>query len=244
MRRSQIFLWCWGAAIMGVFAGGCIDVTELLFDRAGGDQDGGKPDGGTEDGGKSCDQNFVHAAASSFHDDFMQGDGDPDWLHDPSCASYANGEIVVGTVPGFCRFTTLGVYHLTCDSVTVKVPALASRMPGVQTFLYASRVNGDQLWIIADTGFIVGSNLDAGIKLDDDSYDPTRDLWWRVSEADGKVTLETSDGGPTWQKKGSGSLPPTLTLDDVRIELGAGGPVGAGTARFDCYNEAPESCNK
>jgi hypothetical protein len=235
MRRE--FLWRGGVALVGLLVAGCIDVSELIFDR---------------DQAKGCERTFTRAAASSLHDDFSTGAADTTWSHDPTCAVYQNSQAVSTADPHFgCGFSTPAAYHLTCDSITVKVPQRAA--PEVQTYLYATQSKApgdgglpDQLQILLTSGFQVGTRTTPPLDLTDASYDHDLDAWWRVREDGGTLTLETSvDGITTWRQKGSGVV--SMSLDEVNIELGAGypenqHPTNPGAASFDCYNVAPGDC--
>jgi hypothetical protein len=90
--------------------------------------------------------------------------------------------------------------------------------------------------------FLLGAGF-AVADLDDRSYSPSSDVWWRLGEREGTLTFETSPDGSTWKIKGSIEIP--FRLDEVQIEIGAGTyqpNIPPGQAHFDCYNVPAETC--
>jgi len=71
-------------------------------------------------------------------------------------------------------------------------------------------------------------------------FDAVNHHYWRMSEAGGAVSWQTSPDGTAWTTLATQASP--FPLDDVSIVLGAGA-VGAnaspGTATFDSYDMPP-----
>jgi hypothetical protein len=199
---------------------------------------------------------FSVPAASSLSDDFGDATPGPNWSkYAGACANETDGELVV-TLPAndhaYCGFGTKSTYHLTCDSLSFKVPAaLANRVGGVQTFVYLTTADAsDQEALILlekEAGRVVerrfiftrGFQSDPDFEIDE-PYDPSNDLWWRISEAGGELFFSTSPDGASWNERGHGAVP--MSFDDIFVRIGAGNDESIsdpGEARFDCYNIAP-----
>jgi hypothetical protein len=210
---------------------------------------------GTMDGGSETDCGpFLVPGTSSLSDDFSSGSLSPNWFT-PTASSVqeTGGELVTTPVPNdpgsYCFAGTNQSYHLTCDSITVRIPQVGTQEHGVQTFIYVDGVNNpDRLNIILeDTGFVMYASQPDGGMLGmiqvSAPYEPTPDLWWRVRETGGNVYFETSPDGTTWTVQGQG--PDPIPLDDVTVLLGAGtyeAIANPGAAKFQCYNVPAASC--
>jgi hypothetical protein len=229
----------------------CIDTSSLVFDRGssassssgsgGAGASGGGGNGGSAGASPACDKTFVHPAASSLSDDFSRGASDPEWspTGPDGCQSLTGGELVSIAGTGYCRFFTSRTFHLTCDSVMFKVPQPASLELGVQTYVYVTS-GANQFTVLLGPGFNIG-----GFDVTDDTYSPTADLWWRLTENGGTLTFETSREGSSWHEKGHGKTP--FDFDAIAIELGSGiwkpSITDGGEAHFDCYNVPDASCH-
>jgi hypothetical protein len=227
------------AVLVAAAIAGCFDVSKLIFDLDGG------PTCGTFDGGPAS------ALVTPFDSDSGMSTG---WASVNGCATEKGGALVAAPVPGqvsFCKYYTTGYYHLTCDSVTVKVPQTTTQENGVQTFIYLVAENtSTSVQLVLEGGNFVLGTATAPVPLSA-GYDPTTDVWWRLSglsgseAGTGQIEFDTSPDGRTWTVKGSGDVP--MSLDSVRIELGAGeenegGVADPGQARFACYDVPPEDC--
>jgi hypothetical protein len=145
-------------------------------------------------------------------------------------------------------YQTDAVYRLTCDSVTVKVPQTTRLTAGVQTVIYIESATADEriMLVREGEGFLLGS-VSEGVDGHEgrfDSYDPVRDLWWRLREGPGeggrRIFLETSANGIDWVLRTH--IPRPFSVDRVYVLLGAGAwldTTSPGSAAFDCYNIAP-----
>lgn len=227
------------------------------FDRGGGDPSGGAPSGGATTGGggaatggggalpETCGDN---PPVSEIVDTFDSGVGPSLALFGP-CVAVSGGEVVATPEPSgdFCWLHTLGAHRLACDSFSVRVsPALTSQL-GAQTFIYLDDIGGaGDLNLILEGG---GFQFVPSIDLPNPSFDPTRDLYWRlrggVPDANGETTIafDTSEDGVTWTERGAGPSP--IPLTNVEVQVGAGVyqavPNPPGEAHFDCVN-APAPC--
>jgi hypothetical protein len=191
---------------------------------------------------------FDHPGTSSLIDRFDDGMPGPAWSPLLACTFAETGGEVIFTPPAndteFCWYSSVDVFHLTCDTLTVKVTGTTSPVLGVQTFIYLIPEDGSvPLNLLHEAG---------GFRLAPDSgsgeidiplpYDPVADVWWRLREAEGTLYFETSPDGVDFVVRGSGVSP--IPLDALEIRIGAGThlPLATpGEARFDCYN-APAPC--
>ena len=183
---------------------------------------------------------FTNPGTSTFIDDFSVEPFTDRWFPVASCIAQTGGEIVASPPPSgdYCHAWTLGDYHLTCDSVTVRVAEVTTPVPRVQTLLYVYAITADtQLHALLEGGtfFVIHDELTA-------TYDPTIDLWWRLREHDGLVLFEMSPDGLAWTERAR--TPTPVSLDHVQIAIGAGTYGDAtvpdpGTARFRCFNVPP-----
>lgn len=191
---------------------------------------------------------FDHPGTSSLIDLFEDGVPGPDWSPQGACPPTETGGEVIFTPPtnatDFCWYSSVGLFHLTCDTLTIKVPVTTSPVLGVQTFIYILPIDGSSPLnlLFEGDGFRLAP-LDAPGEIDIPlPYDPVADVWWRLRESEGTLYFETSPDGVDFVVRGSG--PPPIPLDAVRIRFGAGThqPLATpGEARFDCYN-APAPC--
>ena len=172
----------------------------------------------------------------------------PNWGSNDACLQETGGAMVAqplaNATNSYCLGSTANVYHLTCDSVTVKVSAAAQTL-GVQTFIYISATDtADQLLLFVEAGgFSLGPRDGPGAIPITTPYSPTSDLWWRLRETGGELFFESSPNGSTWALRGRGPSP--MPFDKVRVTLGAGtykAIASPGTARFQCFNAAPAAC--
>jgi hypothetical protein len=217
-------------------------------DGGGGATDAG---GGTDEAdapGTECGRTFTTPAVSSLQAAFDDALSDAWWSTD-ACVHVSGGELVAEPAPSqsqYCFIQTSGFYHLTCDALTVKVPEITSSVVGVQTVIYVAprgATTAQQLRVLLEGGeFSVDLEEGASIPLPDPTYDPGRDVWWRLREANGETYFETSFNGTEWSVRGH--APDPVSLDDVQISIGAGAyqqVASPGRARFDCYN-MPAPC--
>ena len=224
-------------------AGACVDLDALRHPAHGGD--GG---GGTDDGGVECGP-FLQPGASTFSDDFHTGSLSPNWFSAQTCVQEVVGELRATPTPTgantYCIATAPGSFHLTCDSITMKVPqATDQQQNGPQTFIYVTTPDGGhQVDVILEgDGFNYLIDHTQNVPLTQGGpYDPSADLWWRLRESGGTLFFETSPDGKQWNVRSQG--PDPIPLDDVTIDIGAGtyNPVTPGEAHFRCYN-VPSGC--
>jgi hypothetical protein len=234
---------------------GCIDTSGLIFDIGAGSASGTGGAGGSGGAGggapPGCNDSFEHPAASSLASDFG-GSAPPGWVdNNADCTSYQGGELAVSPPPAtegntsYCKIYTAGFYHLTCDAVTLRVSSIANTASGVHTFVYLSPLGGDEVQaavLVEGGGFLLGMGGNY-VPVENGTYDPSDDLWWRIGEREGDLMLETSPDGVRWRVRGTARFP--AAVDAVQIELGAGAyqpNIPIGEARFDCYNVPPEAC--
>jgi hypothetical protein len=179
--------------------------------------------------------------SSTFADTFSSGQLTDLWTPAGPCVDQVGGELV-STPPAsglYCHAWAHGSYHLTCDSVTVRVPEVTNSTLGVQTFIYVHQpsASGQLQLLLEGGGFQIGNGTfyaDAG------PYDPVNDVWWRLRERDGELFFETSPDGQTWSIRVQAADP--MPFDDVEIAIGAGTwqfVASPGRARFHCYNVPP-----
>ncbi len=186
---------------------------------------------------------FGDPSASAFGDNFTSGSLTPGWdIVNGSCVDESGGELV-STPPSnmsgsYCFVWTHGVYHLSCDSIVVRVPEVTQPVLGAQTFIYLEPADQSQQYalILEDGGF--NSHLNG--TGDFFPYDAASDAWWRLSEAAGQLIFSVSPDGATWTTVDSG--PDPFPLDNINVGLGAGTYVPVadpGQAVFHCYNVPP-----
>lgn len=202
-----------------------------------------RSDGGIDDAAVQHDCGaFTYPAVSSFKDDFTTGFGASWNTYGSTCISESNGDLLAQPTPDasndFCHVWTAAFYHLTCDSLTFKVAEATDDVLGAQTFVYIDTPSGMLMLIKESAGFQLGAPDDSGVApLSLGPYNAAQDVWWRLRETDGRLYFETSADGVTWNMRGS--EPDPVSLDKVRIAIGAGvyKPVAMpGQARFRCYN--------
>jgi len=244
---SRVALGIVAVALVAIASSGCFDVSKLIFDL---------------DGGSTCGK-FAQPPASSLVTRFDSDGGmSAGWAAIGGCSTEQGGYLVPAPVAGmasFCKYATEQYYHLVCDELTVKVPQKTTPILGVQTFIYlitegaadAAVPNGTNVSLLFEAGgFTLASTLSCNAATA--TYDATNDLWWRLrglpaSDAGSELLeFDTSPDGQTWTSKTALPLPAS-TLDNVKIELGAGeeepsGVPNPGQARFACYNVAPSDC--
>jgi hypothetical protein len=234
-------------ALMLGGAAACVDLDALRRPAGGGAVDGG---GDAQDaGGVECGP-FMRAAASSFSDDFHSGLLAPNWFSAQSCVTELPGEMRATPTPTgantYCIVQPTASFHLTCDSVTVKVPQVTAQGQGPQTFIYVITTdNSHGLDLILEGGgfaYLIDKNQNIPLS-DGGPYDPAGDLWWRLRESGGTLFFETSPDDQQWKVRAQN--PDPFPLDDVTIAIGAGtyDPVPMpGEAHFHCYNVPSSSC--
>jgi hypothetical protein len=91
--------------------------------------------------GRCATATFSLPAASTFADDFTTGVLTDRWHPVASCIAQASGELVATPSPtptSYCHAWTNGDFHLSCDSIVVKVPEVTTETLGVQTFIYVT----------------------------------------------------------------------------------------------------------
>lgn len=203
--------------------------------------------GGSGGSGGDCGS-FDHPGTSSLVDRFEDGVPGSAWTPQGGCPPLETGGQVIFAPPAnamdYCWYSSTGLFHLTCDTLTVKVTDVTASVLGVQTFIYLIPTDG-----------LIPLNLlleGGGFRLAPDSgpgeidiplpYDPVADLWWRLRESQGTLYFETSPDGLSWVVRGSGTSPISLNALQIRIGAGTHQLVGSpGEAHFDCYN-APAPC--
>jgi hypothetical protein len=186
---------------------------------------------------------FSHPAASSLSDDFRSASPSADWITPSGCAQQVDGGVVlkVQGVSNYCFLATANRFHLTCDSLFVKVPFTTRPTLGVQTLIELDAANGDKAYLILeDNSFVFGMASGGPTNSPIGPYDSAQDIWWRLREVTGNLHFDTSADGVTWVERGSVRDP--IPLDNVGIQLGVGEyksvPDG-GEAQFRCYNHPP-----
>jgi hypothetical protein len=191
---------------------------------------------------------FTQPAASSLRDSFDGSVLPTGWFipGDSTCAQQQNGDLVARADTSYCLAFTTSSYHLTCSSVTVKVPETTAPVAYVQTVMYLDTSLPDggtqETALILQGGNFV-FRLPSALNLGITNYEPDRDVWWRLRESGGTLYFDTSMDGKNFTNRGSTNQAPSL--DDVTIGLGAGEymPVpDAGEAKFRCYNLLPPFC--
>ena len=181
---------------------------------------------------------FANPAASSISDDFSSGSLAPRWMPVDPCIAETGGELVASPLPSgrYCHAWTIGDFHLSCDTVAVHVPQVTAQDLGVQTFMYIGTLDGTSSFdVLLEAGGIQFGSPDLFF-----SYDMVADAWWRVSESDGEMTIDTAPDGTTWTRRAMIAEP--WSMDHVQIALGAGTykqVTSPGQARFHCYNVPP-----
>jgi hypothetical protein len=203
---------------------------------------------GTPPSGPGCDRGFGTPAASSFTDDFSAGFGGNWQTFGATCVAPTAGELVASpaasTPNDFCIAWTTSLYHLTCDTLTIKVAEATNPILGAQTFIYVGTSKGLLTIIKEAAGFGLSWPPDAGAPtVNLGPYDPAVDVWWRLRATRDELYFETSTDGTTWTTRGHAPVP--VSLDSVNIGLGAGvykSVATPGKARMHCYN-APAGCN-
>ena len=198
----------------------------------------GRADFDALDDGAPCGP-FALPAASSLADDFSSGTLAPNWIDHTGCIVENVGEITAplpANMSQFCLAYTVASYHLTCDAITMHVPETTTPTLRVQTVVYIAGATASTDLILEAGGFQLGG-VDIGV------YDPVADAWWRLREAAGTLSFDTSPDGTTWSARGGIADP--MPLDHIGIIIGAGAyqPIASpGRARFRCYN-VPPPCN-
>jgi hypothetical protein len=200
----------------------------------------------TGDGGTpvTCSGPFKYPGVSSFTDDFTSGFAGKWDAFGSTCISETSGDLLAKPTPNasneYCHVWTAAFFHLTCDSLTVKVAEATEDLLGAQTYIFVETAAGRIILLKESQGFHFSGPADSGIDIPVGAYDPAQDLWWRLREADGHLYFETAAEGTTWKTR-SDMLTP-ISLDKVQIALGAGvyKPLTMpGQARFRCYNMPP-----
>jgi hypothetical protein len=191
---------------------------------------------------------FANPPASSLKDDFTTPYTTRWAPINPQapCINQVGAELVAAPDPAgmFCYADTISAFHLTCDSIFLKVPEVTSPVLRVQTLLYVYSVPDDLTFnVLLEAGGLQMAVLGNTTTRVDAPFDPALDVWWRLSEFDGVTTFDTSPDGVTWRELMR--MPTPLLFDHVIVSIGAGvyQPVASpGQARFRCYN-VPPPCN-
>ena len=171
--------------------------------------------------------------------------------HGGTCEAASDGGLVAGPATDadiFCILYDNVHTHLTCSSLTVKVPVVGVQAPGVQTDLYVVSVppapdggNNRIDLILEDRACsltMTGTAEGGGIR--NVPYDPSADVWWRLRESAGQLYFDTSADGTTWAPRAQ--EPDPIPLEDIIIGLGVGedptvgNNVNSGLASFRCLN--------
>lgn len=186
---------------------------------------------------------FSLPAASSVQDDFSVAPFTDRWGQIGTCTAQTAGALVMTpstTMTEYCYVFTKASYHLTCDSVLIKVPVVTQPVLGAQTFIYIVRDNQALLSVLMEgTGFQMGwFGKTEPVAFSD--YVAGRDAWWRLRELDGETIFETAPDGAAWVERMRART--EQDLSNVEIDFGAGTymPVAAPEeAQFRCYNRPP-----
>lgn len=182
---------------------------------------------------------FLRPPASALVDDFGTRVLADQWDVSGACASAAMRTLVTTLAGGdaTCAATTRPRLHLTCDHVAFKLEEPAAAKAGVVTLVSVGSAAGPLEVRLENARLRLGV---PGAYADLGASEPMTDRWWRLSEREGKVTLETSGDGAAWRRRGA--IPTPFPLDDVQVTLGARNEVGdatPGRARFRCFNLPP-----
>jgi hypothetical protein len=238
------------AALCACSAMGCSFLAPVDdYDRGSVGTGGAGGTSSTSSGGAGGDcGSFDHPGTSSLVDRFEDGVPGSAWMTLGGCPPLETGGQVIFAPPAnamdFCWYASTDVFHLTCDTLTVKVTDVTASVLGVQTFIYLVPTDGlIPLNLLLEAGsFRLAPDEGPGEIAIPQPYDPVADVWWRLRESQGTLYFETSPDGLAWVVRGSGASP--IPLDALQIRFGAGTYqlVGApGEAHFACYN-APAPC--
>jgi hypothetical protein len=162
--------------------------------------------------------------------------------------SYGGVDVVSGQgrIPcttAYPAIATASVYDLTGSSISGKfTPPDTAGGGGSREYsltLAASAGNVVNTFVAGGTLFMrlttAGVNSDATLP-----YSATDHAWWRISEAAGTLTWETSPDGATWTVRRSVAHSLTLTAVTVTISCGYWGTETAANGFVDNINVAPE----
>jgi len=202
-----------------------------------------KVNGGGSPTGKWC-------AASSFTDDFADGEPSRKWgrsFVQPGCImSETGGELLFSLTSNtfaYCGNFSDKAYDLTGDTFAVEVPVvLNTATDGAETYL---RVEADQdnwLDFVENHGGLLFRKQIQGTTslLALVTYDPVAHRFWRFRESGGKTYWETSPNGTEWTVRAEAPNPVPVTALDVGLGAGAYNMVVApGAAHFDNVNLLP-----
>ena len=143
--------------------------------------------------------------------------------------------------PGYCFVAASVDLHLSCSSLSVRVPEVTALVLRAQTFIYVSSGNSRMNLILEGTGLQFGEPGTGAMATSD--FDHTRDAWWRIREFEGVTFVDTAPDGIAWVERMQ--IPTPFSLDHATFALGAGTYEivnTPGRARFRCFNQPPP-CN-
>ncbi len=182
---------------------------------------------------------FDNPAASSFVEDFTTSA----WAVGVSgCASISPGELVATPASNsaqYCFLESQLDLHLTCNSLTVRVPEVTAPLLRVQTFIYVTSGATPLYLILEGTGLQMGQPGDIDSFASSD-FNHSRDAWWRIREFEGATFFDTAPDGVAWVQRMQ--IPTPFSFDHVKLTLGAGtyeAVANPGRARFRCFNQPP-----
>jgi hypothetical protein len=148
---------------------------------------------------------------------------------------------------GYCVYRTSTLFRLDESDLTVEVPQMVDTSKNTTVFMQVVDPDDDALQIAQEGGTLKLRTQDEPFgpftQLGAVAYNPTTDRWWRIREAGGNVSFQTSPTGAagTWTTR---ATTPTGSFDAnaARIEFGVGASssiTAPGTAWFDNFNLTP-----
>jgi hypothetical protein len=143
---------------------------------------------------------------------------------------------------GYGNVTSQNSYDLRGCAMWVEVVAIADPSQNGETYFSATVDNDNKAsFAIWEDGLYF--TLDVGAVTTDTAhvtYSPTQHRWWRLREAGGTISWETSPDGHSWNNRLQAVSP--AFMDHVKLRLSAGVKAAAtspGEAQFDNVNLEP-----
>jgi hypothetical protein len=177
------------------------------------------------------------------------------WQFGQSVKLEAGGTAIFLPRGGSCAYRTSGTYDMTGQAVTIQVTEMLHSAADATAFFRVQRDASHWLDLAVTQGWLRAEKMVAGetIVLAEVGYDPLDRLrwreegardppphgWWRLREADGVVSWETSPDGMVWQTHHAEPVPFSLTEVDISFGATNLADEDVGRVRFDNYNLAP-----